>query len=67
MVVSDGDCAVRVTKAVITAASRKQRTLPVQNVVDRDGTQKSVEHIIVEEAPKTGNEEICMVVVRAGR
>jgi UTP--glucose-1-phosphate uridylyltransferase len=53
---------VRVTRAVITAASRKQRTLPLQSVVDRDGAQKSVLQIIVEEALKAGVEEICVVV-----
>jgi UTP--glucose-1-phosphate uridylyltransferase len=47
---------------VITAASRKQRTLPLQTVVDRDGAQKSVLQIIVEEALKAGVEEICVVV-----
>jgi UTP--glucose-1-phosphate uridylyltransferase len=53
---------VRVTRAVITAASRKQRTLPLQSVVDRDGAQKSVLQIIVEEALQAGVEEICVVV-----
>ncbi|HET9222538.1 MAG TPA: sugar phosphate nucleotidyltransferase [Roseiflexaceae bacterium] len=53
---------MRVTRAVITAASRKQRTLPLQSVVDRDGAQKSVLQIIVEEALKAGVEEICVVV-----
>ena len=53
---------MRITKAVITAASRKQRTLPLQSVVDRDGAQKSVLQIIVEEALKVGVEEICVVV-----
>jgi UTP--glucose-1-phosphate uridylyltransferase len=47
---------------VITAASRKQRTLPLQSVVDRDGAQKPVLQIIVEEALKAGVEEICVVV-----
>jgi UTP--glucose-1-phosphate uridylyltransferase len=53
---------VRITRAVITAASRKQRTLPLQSVVDRDGAQKPVLQIIVEEALKAGVEEICVVV-----
>jgi UTP--glucose-1-phosphate uridylyltransferase len=53
---------VRVTKAVITAASRKQRTLPLQSVVDRDGAQKSVLQIIVEEAIHAGVEEVCVVI-----
>lgn len=53
---------MRITKAVITAASRSQRTLPLQTLVDRDGEQKSVLRIIVEEALRAGVEEICIVV-----
>ena len=53
---------MRVTKAVITAASRSQRTLPLQSVIDRDGAQKSVLQIIVEEALGAGIEDICVVV-----
>lgn len=53
---------MRVTKAVITAASRSQRTLPLQSVIDRDGAQKSVLQIIVEEALDAGIEDICVVV-----
>ena len=40
---------MKITKAVITAAGRNQRTLPLQTLVDRDGTAKSVLRIIVEE------------------
>lgn len=53
---------MKVTKAVITAAGRGQRTLPLQTLIDRDGTEKSVLHIIVEEAIRGGVEEICVVV-----
>lgn len=53
---------MRVTKAVITAAGRSQRTLPLQRVVDRDGTPKSVLRIVVEEALGAGADEICVVV-----
>ncbi|MBX0328434.1 hypothetical protein K2Z83_12180 [Oscillochloris sp. ZM17-4] len=53
---------MRVTKAVITAAGRSQRTLPLQRMVDRDGTPKSVLWIVVEEALKAGADEICVVV-----
>ena len=54
---------MKITKAVITAAGRKQRTLPLQTLVDRDGVQKSVLRIIVEEALRAGVEEICVVSV----
>lgn len=53
---------MKITKAVITAAGRNQRTLPLQTLIDRDGTQKSVLAIIVEETQRAGVEEICIVV-----
>ena len=51
-----------ITKAVITAAGEAQRTLPLQSLIDRDGTEKSVLQIIVEEALRGGVEEVCIVV-----
>ncbi len=56
---------MKITKAVITAAGSKQRTLPLQTLIDRDGTEKSVLQIIVEEALRGGIEDVC-VVVRPG-
>lgn len=53
---------MNVTKAVITAAARTQRTLPLQRLVDRDGVQKPVLQIIVEEAIGAGVDEICVVI-----
>jgi len=53
---------MNVTKAVITAAGRTQRNLPLQALVDRDGAEKSALGIIVEEAVSAGIEEICVVV-----
>jgi UTP--glucose-1-phosphate uridylyltransferase len=53
---------MKITKAVITAAGRKQRTLPLQTLIDRDGTEKPVLRIIVEEVLRAGVEEICVVV-----
>jgi UTP--glucose-1-phosphate uridylyltransferase len=53
---------MQVRKAVITAAGPKQRTLPLQMVVDRDGVEKSVLAILVEEVVRAGVEEICVVV-----
>jgi UTP--glucose-1-phosphate uridylyltransferase len=53
---------MRITKAVITAAARKQRTLPLQTLIDRDGAEKSVLAIMIEEALRAGMEEICVVV-----
>ena len=53
---------MRIAKAVVTAASRKQRTLPLQTLIDRDGLEKSVLAIIIEETLRAGIEEICVVV-----
>jgi len=53
---------MNIAKAVITAAGREQRTLPLQTLIDRDGTEKSVLRIILEEALRGGIEEICIVV-----
>jgi UTP--glucose-1-phosphate uridylyltransferase len=56
---------MKISKAVITAAGRGQRTLPLQNVIDRDGVEKPVLGIILEEVFRAGVNEIC-VVVRPG-
>jgi UTP--glucose-1-phosphate uridylyltransferase len=53
---------MEISKAVITAAGRGQRTLPLQTLIDRDGVSKSVLTIIVEEALRANVEEICLVV-----
>jgi len=53
---------MKITKAVITAAGRKQRSLPLQTLIDRDGAQKSVLRIIVEETLRAGVDDICVVV-----
>jgi len=53
---------MNVRKAVITAAGRDQRKLPLQVFVDRDGTVKSALQILIEEALSAGIEEICVVV-----
>jgi UTP--glucose-1-phosphate uridylyltransferase len=51
-----------VRKAVITAAGRDQRALPLQTVVDRDGVEKKALEILVEEAVLAGAEEVAVVV-----
>lgn len=56
---------MEIKKAIITAAGKSQATLPLQTLVDRDGSQKTALIIIVEEVLKAGVEEIC-VVVRPG-
>jgi UTP--glucose-1-phosphate uridylyltransferase len=53
---------VEIRKAVITAAGKNQRTLPLQTLVDRDGIQKTALGIIIEEILRAGVEEICVVI-----
>jgi UTP--glucose-1-phosphate uridylyltransferase len=53
---------MKITKAVITSASRNQRGLPLQALVDRDGVQKTALQIILEEAAAAGVENVCVVV-----
>lgn len=53
---------MKLTRAVVTAAGRSQRALPVQTLVDRDGIEKKALEIILDEAADAGAEEICLVV-----
>ena len=53
---------MEIRKAVVTAAGKNQRTLPLQTLVDRDGIQKTALSIIIEEILRAGVEEICVVV-----
>jgi UTP--glucose-1-phosphate uridylyltransferase len=53
---------MKISKAVITAAGKGQRNLPLQTLIDRDGQQKSVLSIIVEEVVRAGIKDICIVI-----
>jgi UTP--glucose-1-phosphate uridylyltransferase len=53
---------VEIKKAIITAAGKSQRTLPLQTLVDRDGVTKTALRIIIEEILSAGIEEICVVI-----
>jgi len=53
---------VDIKKAIITAAGKSQRTLPLQTLVDRDGSTKTALRILIEEILSAGIEEICLVV-----
>jgi UTP--glucose-1-phosphate uridylyltransferase len=53
---------MEVRRAIVTAAGKTQRTLPLQTLVDRDGVAKTALSIVVEEILKAGIEEICVVV-----
>jgi UTP--glucose-1-phosphate uridylyltransferase len=53
---------MKIRKGVITAAGPNQRSLPLQTLIDRDGVEKPVLRIIVEEALRAGIEEIAVIV-----
>jgi UTP--glucose-1-phosphate uridylyltransferase len=51
-----------VRKAVITAAARLQRALPLQTLIDHDGAEKPVLRILIEQSLAAGAEEIAVIV-----
>lgn len=53
---------MKTTKAVITAAGQKQRSLPLQTLIDRDGTEKPLLGILIEEIHRADIDDICVVV-----
>jgi UTP--glucose-1-phosphate uridylyltransferase len=53
---------MKIRKAVITAAAKDQRSLPLQTLIDRDGAQKPILNILVEQALSAAIEEVCVVV-----
>lgn len=53
---------MQVRKAVITAAAVNQNRLPLQQIVDAGGEEKTALQLIVEETVAAGIEEICVVI-----
>ncbi|GIV78456.1 MAG: UTP--glucose-1-phosphate uridylyltransferase [Litorilinea sp.] len=53
---------MKIAKAVITVAGRRQRALPLQMLIDRDGVEKSVLSILLGEVVQAGIEAIGLVV-----
>ena len=51
-----------VRKAIITAAARSQRELPLQTLIDGDGNKKSLLRILIDQSLAAGAEEIAVVV-----
>ncbi len=51
-----------IKKAVITAAGKNQRMLPLQTLVDRSGRPRAALGIIIEEILQAGLEQICIVI-----
>jgi UTP--glucose-1-phosphate uridylyltransferase len=53
---------MKLRRAVITAAGRDGQQLPLQRLIDRDGSPKTALQIVVEEAVAAGADEIAIVV-----
>lgn len=53
---------MKVTKALITSAGKDRHNLPLQKLIDRDGKEKSILNIFIEDILKTGIEEIGIVI-----
>ena len=53
---------MQIRKAVITAAGREQRNLPMQTLFDQQGTERSVLSLVVREAVRAGINDVCIVV-----
>ena len=53
---------MKISKAVVTAASPSQHSLPLQSVVDRRGESKTALQLILDEAVDAGISEICVVI-----
>jgi UTP--glucose-1-phosphate uridylyltransferase len=53
---------MNIPKAVVTAAARNQRTLALQTVIDRDGCEKTVLRVIIEEIRRAKVDEIAVVI-----
>ena len=52
---------MRIRKAVITAAAPAQRRLPLQNLVDGDGNERSVLALLLEEIVSAKVDEVCVI------
>lgn len=53
---------MQIKKAVVTAAAPGQRTLPMQMLIDQQGTERSVLSLVVDEAVRAGVNDVCIVV-----
>jgi UTP--glucose-1-phosphate uridylyltransferase len=53
---------MQIKKAVITAAGKAQRNLPIQTLFDQQGVERSVLSLIAREAVRAGLDQICIVV-----
>ena len=52
---------MQIKKAVITAAGKNQRALPLQTLIDQDGEEKTVLRILIEQVLQAAIEEVLVV------
>ncbi len=53
---------MQIRKAVVTAAGKNQRNLPMQTLFDQQGVERSVLSLVVREAVRAGITDVCIVV-----
>jgi UTP--glucose-1-phosphate uridylyltransferase len=53
---------MQIRKAVVTAAGKNQRNLPMQTLFDQQGVERSVLSLVVREAVRAGVTDVCIVV-----
>src|ERR1700721_4261445 len=53
---------MQIRKAVVTAAGKNQRNLPIQTLFDQQGVERSVLSLVVREAVRAGITDVCIVV-----
>jgi len=53
---------LKIKKAVITAAGREQRALPLQSLISSDGEERSVLGLLLEQVFASGIEETCVII-----
>lgn len=62
MPLTNKNLSMNIKKAVITAGSPSQKSLPLQSLIDRDGNDKTALQLIVDETVNAGVEEVCVVI-----
>jgi UTP--glucose-1-phosphate uridylyltransferase len=53
---------MQIRKAVVTAAGKNQRNLPMQTLFDQQGVERPVLSLVVREAVRAGITDVCIVV-----
>jgi len=62
MIILPSGATLLVRKAIITAAARSQRELPLQTLIDGEGNKKSLLCVLIEQSLAAGVEEVAIVV-----